>query len=429
MMRIEKILNNNVAVSRTDDGKEIIVMGRGLAFRRRIGDGIPENLVEKVFSLQSSEITEKLQKLASEIPLEHILIAEEIIAYAEKTYCKKLYDGIHISLADHISTAIDRQHKELSLKNPLRWDIKRFYPEENAIGVQALDIIQKKAGIRLDDDEAAFIAMHFVNAEMNQNMSQIVSMTRIMNEILEIIKQEPGIEMDENSINYFRFITHLKFFAQRILEAKTKDDDARDLYDLVKQKYSRVLPLTEKVASYLLERYTYIMDLSEKTYFTLHLQRIMKHTTICIASPLDGTLVPITEVKDEAFSKKMMGEGVAILPDTGKVFAPADGEVDTFCDTFHAVGIHTGTGVDVLIHIGRDTVKLGGKYFTPHIKEGDKVKKGQLLIEFDMKAIKEAGYDITTPVTVVNTAEFSAVYISQGSKVHTGDTILTVEGK
>lgn len=429
MMLIEKILNNNVAVSHDSAGREVVVMGRGLAFQRHAGDEIPDELIEKVFSLQDHETTEKLQKLVSEIPLEHMLIAEEVIAYAEKTYGKKLYDGIHISLADHISTAIERQQKGISLKNPLSWDIKRFYPEEYAIGSQGVQIVQERTGIRLDDDEAAFIALHFVNAEMNQNMNQIVAMTRIMNEILEVIKQEPGIVMDEDSINYYRFITHLKFFAQRILEAKTRTDDARDLYDLIKQKYCWILPITEKVASYLLERYEYTMDVSEKTYFTIHLQRIMKHTTFCIASPVSGTLIPLAEVKDEAFSKKMMGEGTAVVPEEGKIFSPADGVVDTFCDTYHAVGIHTETGADVLIHIGRDTVKLRGKYFTPHIKEGDTVKKGQLLIEFDMQAIQDAGYDITTPVTIVNTSDYGAVYISQNGKIHAGDTILTVEEK
>ncbi len=150
---------------------------------------------------------------------------------------------------------------------------------------------------------------------------------------------------------------------------------------------------------------------------------------IDIGSPLSGKLVPLEEVKDEAFSKKMMGEGIAIIPSEGKVFSPADGVVDTLCDTCHAIGIHTDSGSDVLIHIGRDTVELAGKYFKARVKEGERVKKGSLLIEFNGTKIQKAGYDITTPVTIINSGEYKTVSVVKKADIECGDTLLTLEEK
>ncbi|MBQ9495535.1 MAG: PTS glucose transporter subunit IIA [Treponema sp.] len=428
-MRIKKVINNNVALSSNDAGQEIIVIGRGIAFHCRQGDEIDAAHIEKIFALQNHDMAEKFKRLVSEIPFAHICIAEEIIAFAEKAYGKKLYDGIHISLADHVSTVLEREKSGMNLKNPLRWDIQRFYPDEYAIGCHALKIIAEKTGVAFDDDEAAFIAIHFVNAGMNQNMSGIVSMTKILHEMLAVVKKESSIVFDEESMNYHRFIIHLKFFAQRILTSMPRPDDADELYELIKQKYAAMMSVTEKLAAYLLETYNYTMDASEKTYFTIHLQRLMKHTTISIASPLAGTLVPLADVQDEAFSQKMMGDGIAILPAEGKLYAPADCTIDTISDTFHAVGVHTNSGVDVLIHIGRDTVELHGTYFTAHVKEGDSVKKGDVLIEFDKDKIAGAGYDLTTPVTIINSDDFASIQPASGSAVNAGDILITVEAK
>lgn len=146
-----------------------------------------------------------------------------------------------------------------------------------------------------------------------------------------------------------------------------------------------------------------------------------------IFSPIAGKVVPLSEVKDKAFAEKMMGEGIAVIPSEGKIFAPSDGTVDTLCDTFHAVGIHTDLGADILIHIGRDTVELNGKYFKACVKEGDPVKKGDLLIKFDMKKIVRAGYDIVTPITVINTSEYTSVQVTSNDEVAPGDVIFEVK--
>ena len=131
-------------------------------------------------------------------------------------------------------------------------------------------------------------------------------------------------------------------------------------------------------------------------------------------APVTGEAIPLSEVKDPAFSQGILGQGVGIKPSEGKVVAPCDATVAQMFDTGHAVSLETPFGAEVLIHVGLDTVELKGQGFTVHAKAGDKVKKGQLLIQFDIPAITAAGYDVTTPVVVCNSDEFNEV------KTHTG---------
>ena len=148
--------------------------------------------------------------------------------------------------------------------------------------------------------------------------------------------------------------------------------------------------------------------------------------TIELSSPLTGNVIPLADVEDAVFAGGVLGEGLAILPEEGKVYAPADGIISAVTDTRHAVGMTTDQGVEVLIHVGLDTVQLGGKGFTLHCKTGDKVKKGSLLLEFDMKIIKEAGLSLTTPVLVSNMMNFISLKPSEEKQVKAGDTLLTI---
>lgn len=147
-----------------------------------------------------------------------------------------------------------------------------------------------------------------------------------------------------------------------------------------------------------------------------------------LAACLTGTVVPLAEVKDEAFASGALGDGIAIEPAVGELVAPADGEISSTFDTHHAVGMTTVDGAELLMHIGIDTVKLGGKHFTYLVNEGDKVRKGQPLIRFDIEAIKAEGYPVTTPLIVCNTDEYSAVTPKASGTVKQGDALLELKG-
>ena len=141
---------------------------------------------------------------------------------------------------------------------------------------------------------------------------------------------------------------------------------------------------------------------------------------------MTGTVVALSDVPDEAFASGAMGSGVAVEPAEGKLYAPADGIIETVFETKHAVGLTTADGVEILLHIGIDTVKLGGKYFQTHIEPEQAVKKGDLLVSFDMDAIKAEGYPLTTPMIICNTDDYAAVETLVSGNVQGGADLLTI---
>ncbi|EUJ24115.1 PTS system beta-glucoside-specific transporter subunits IIABC [Listeria grandensis FSL F6-0971] len=145
-----------------------------------------------------------------------------------------------------------------------------------------------------------------------------------------------------------------------------------------------------------------------------------------LVSPLEGELIPLVNVKDEAFSSGALGKGLGIVPTEGKLYSPANGTVTMVFPTGHAVGITTDSGAEILMHIGMDTVQLEGKYFTVHVKQGDKITAGQLLTEFDIEGIRSEGYDITTPIIVTNTNQYLDVMVVDEEEVKPGDRVITL---
>ena len=145
-----------------------------------------------------------------------------------------------------------------------------------------------------------------------------------------------------------------------------------------------------------------------------------------IVSPLKGMVKPLSEVEDEAFSSGALGQGIAIEPMEGKLTAPADGTISAFFPTGHAIGMTTEDGAEILMHVGMNTVKLEGKYFTPKAKQGDHVKKGQVLLEFDIQKIKKAGYSTVTPVLITNSDQYTDIVPTDAKQANRGDTILTL---
>jgi PTS system beta-glucosides-specific IIC component len=166
-------------------------------------------------------------------------------------------------------------------------------------------------------------------------------------------------------------------------------------------------------------------ETKENTEKTVEKDEKRKHEVV---SPLNGTVLPLSEVKDAAFSSEVMGKGVAILPTEGKVVSPVNGVVTTLFKSKHAIGITSEDGVEILIHVGMDTVQLDGEHFTSHINQGDTVKAGDLLVEFDMDKINEAGYSLVTPVIVTNTANYLDVLSTNKEDVSTNNVVLTVLG-
>ena len=266
-----------MAVVVDDKNQEKIVMGRGICFKKKAGDDIDPEMIDKVFFLSAKDAHNKFQVLIQDIPIEHIAIGEEIISEARVRLGKKLNDMIYISLIDHVHTSILRFLDGVTVKNVLLWDIRRFYKDEFQVGLWALDLIQEKCKVRLPDDEAGFIALHLANAQMDQEiMHNMYEITRIMQEIANIVKYFYQIEFNEDDVYYYRFITHLKFFAKRLIDHNIYDEeDNDDLWDVIKSKYQNAFRCVEKITQFILKKYEYQLSKEEQIYLTIHIERVV----------------------------------------------------------------------------------------------------------------------------------------------------------
>lgn len=274
-MNITKILNNNVVVVLDEQQREQVVMGRGIAYQKRPGDQLDERSIEKVFALQSDELVRRLGELLSQIPLEVMTACDRIIELA-KARLGTLQESLYITLTDHCFFAIERQKKGAVVRNVLLWEIKRLYPREFELGQQARAILAQRLGVELPEDEAGFIALHLVTAQLNSEMPEVMHITKVMQEILHIVKYQLKLEYDEESLSYHRFVTHLKFFSQRMLSRTVVEDDDLSLHQAVKENYRLAWQCAEKVARHLVSNYQRPLTTEEIMFLAIHIERVRK---------------------------------------------------------------------------------------------------------------------------------------------------------
>ncbi|EOI00734.1 hypothetical protein UAY_01837 [Enterococcus moraviensis ATCC BAA-383] len=275
-MEVKKVINNNIVKSLDSDGHEVLVMGKGIGFKKNIGDVIEDMLIEKVYTSNADLNTNKLTQLLANVRLEHLQVANEIIGFAKVSLGKKLNENIYLTLTDHIDYAIERHNSGLPVRNALLWEIKRFYNHEYLIGKEALTIISNRLDIVLPEDEAGFIALHIVNAELDlSQVSQVSEMTKVIQKIINIVKYHYKTDLDEYTLNYERFITHLKFFVQRLFSGieLDKDKDEGFLF-MLKEKYQEEYLCALKIREYIAKEFGRDLKEDEMIYLTIHIRRI-----------------------------------------------------------------------------------------------------------------------------------------------------------
>ncbi|MFS0821180.1 BglG family transcription antiterminator LicT [Bacillus sp. 1P02SD] len=275
-MKIEKVLNNNVVMCRNELDQEIVAMGKGLAFQRKSGDTIDASKIEKTFILQKHGITEKLAKLLEDTSELYLSISSKILDYAKTKLPYKLDDYLYVALTDHLSFAISRHKQGIQMKNALLWEIRKYYKREFQIALKALDLIEKETGIRLDEDEAASIALHLVNGQLSgENLAAAVQITQMVNDILNIVKYHFKMELDETSLNYERFLTHLRFFGMRYMRKEKSAESIDDFFhEQIKLKYKDAYTCTQKIATYLKKEFGWEISKEEEIYLTVHIHRV-----------------------------------------------------------------------------------------------------------------------------------------------------------
>ena len=280
-MYIEKVLNNNAFISLDENGDEIIVMGKGIAFGKKGNQKVDlTNLNYKIFSCKNKNINNKLISIVSDLSQEYILLTRKIISTFEKEYNKKLNEIIYVSLTEHIHGAIERYHQGIQVKNPLLMEIKRLFADEYEIGRRALEMIHQDFGVLFEEDEAGYIAYHIVNAELNNDMINIANITKVMQQVLSVSKYHVKIEFNEESSTYYRVITHLKFFAQRVFSNAVYEEEDTELFFILKEKYHERYECVLKIKELIEHEYNYDLSLEEQLYLMIHIERIRTKATI-----------------------------------------------------------------------------------------------------------------------------------------------------
>lgn len=277
-MLIKKILNNNV-ITTIDETTELekVVMGRGIAFKKKPGDLIQCEKIEKIFIIENEKENIMFQRLLNEIPIEYVKISKNIIDYARETLKVDFAEHIYVALTDHLAFAIKRHENGIQIKNDLLWEIKRIHKKEYKIGVWALDYIEKELKIKMELDEAGYIALHLIDASLNQEMNNTMNMTNIIQEILNIIKYFFSMDIDENDMSYDRFITHLRYFSQRVITKKEMPDEKQPLLGMVKKSYVDPYNCVLKIKDFIGKNYDYYVNDAEIVYLTIHIERVISH--------------------------------------------------------------------------------------------------------------------------------------------------------
>lgn len=268
-MIIERIFNNNVVLA-LDDGRELVAIGRGVAFGAHRGDPVDDSRVEKTFQLVGEGASERLERLAAKIDPEYLVIAEDIVEAIGRESNLELSDTLVLELADHISLSLERERRGNSLPNPLLSEIRMFYKKEYELAGIAAQVIHDHLGIWVGEDERGFIALHIVNATVSQGASQLIASIEMVRDIVSIVNEGCGGALDLSSLAFERFVRHLQFFTHRVMDGNTAQDAGVPVL-ITREAYPEAWSSADKIADYVRSTRGVEVNDAEKSYLVYHL--------------------------------------------------------------------------------------------------------------------------------------------------------------
>lgn len=279
MLKICKIFNNNAVLAKNENNAEIVALGKGIAFAKKINDELDQKQIEKTFALQGSPFTERLMEILTEIPTDYFRLTNKIVNFANQKIGSALSHSIYISLTDHLYHAIQRIKNNQIINNNFAIEIKYIYPTEFAIGQYALQLIQQEMAINMNDDEACFIALHIFNSRTdNANMATTYAITQLIKDILHLVSYQFAKEINQSSLEYSRFVTHLKYFAIRFLQPLASKNASLNndfLYQQTKMAYPEAYLCVNKINDYLTKHHNKPLNQDEALYLMIHIQRVI----------------------------------------------------------------------------------------------------------------------------------------------------------
>ena len=274
-MKIEQIINNNVVITKNKKGKETVVIGKGIGFNGKKGD-IDDNKIIKTFMLNDEKEKNSFSLMIDEIPYDIIEFGIEICDFITSRCSKKVSKRILLPLVDHLSTTIERYRTGISLKSELLWDIKYLYQEEYEIAVEVWKLMNEKFNIKVDFNEACYITLHIVNSEMDLDIKDAYKATAIIDTSVKIIEKHFKISLKNESLDFQRFITHLQFFAKRMIQNTLLSNDDMKMLLFMKEEYTEEYECAMVIKNKIQEKMKVDIDERECVYLAIHISRLLK---------------------------------------------------------------------------------------------------------------------------------------------------------
>jgi len=273
VFRIDRVINNNV-IGVIENGQEVILTGRGLGFGQHAGGTYDPSRVERRFVLADGRSAAGFTSVISELPYEVLVLSNRIADYLEQELGLTLTSAIQIALADHIQFAIERLASGQRLENTLLWELKSTYRREFTAALHILEMVREATRVVLPIDEAGFVTMHLVNAELTGNLSASIGTATAVQDIVALVRQHLGLAIPADSGAYARFLTHVKFAVQRIEEGTLLAGGDSRLHDLVRSTDPAAHECAQAVAAYVRDRYAVVLPEEEQLYLMLHISRL-----------------------------------------------------------------------------------------------------------------------------------------------------------
>ena len=277
-MKVKKVFNNNILCAVDNEGNEVIVTGKGLGFQKHTGETLDESKIEKIYRMVDKKEQRKLRELVEQIPMEDLLLTERLIAEVKQCIKQPLNESLLITLADHISFALKRKQQGIEFTNPLAGSIMCYYPTEYQLGCRCLEIILQEYHVALDPDEASFIALHIVNAELNTHMSEMYDITKLIDGCISVVESYYQKQFDRQSLDFSRFVVHLRYFAKRVFQGETLEDteseEDANFRKMIAFSCKKHYECARSIAQYMKEIWDKKLSEEELVYLTIHLKRI-----------------------------------------------------------------------------------------------------------------------------------------------------------
>ena len=274
MITIKKSLNNSMLLV-DNDQREMILFGKGIGFGAKPGTHIDLAQVEKVFLPLSDLKSRHFLSLTDTIPAAFFDISHEILILARRLCGDKLNSVLLFTLAEHLHFAVERSRSGQTILNKLSWEVKRYYPQEYSVGLQARAQVNEKFDIELPEEEAVNIAFHLINASSQDDDSTAHQQVELVNRIADIVRYKLGKSINTQSVNYMRFITHLRYFAERVLAGKIALSETEDFYQELMRHRPDAMTVAWVIRDYVQDKYQLTLPKDELTWLSIHISRLM----------------------------------------------------------------------------------------------------------------------------------------------------------